>query len=302
MKAKMAVLITGAGSGFGLLTSKALLDRGHTVLATMREPEGRHRDTAGELRSHAEGAPGGVEILELDVTSDDSVDAAVTRGLERVGRIDVAVNNAGVSMSGFAEAFTADEMARLMDINVLGAQRVNRALLPSMRAARSGLLVHVTSTFGRFVVPFVAPYTVTKWALEALAESYHLELQDTGVEVAIVEPGAFDTGHAERIQRPADTEREASYGARAEVPGRMWPGFVEKMAAAQPNPGDVSEAVVELIESPAGSRPLRLVVDRVTGGDVVEEMNRSAAELEKRYLCEIGVAAALGLDDKLPST
>lgn len=288
------VLITGAGSGFGRLTAKTLLERGHTVVATMREPEAGHRTVAEELGGLAGASSGSVHVLELDVTSDESVEAAVAEALGRCGRIDVAVNNAGVSMSGPAEAFTATEMRTLFEVNFLGPQRINRAVLPSMREAGAGLLIHVSSTFGRFVVPFAAPYTATKWALEALAESYRLELAGTGVEVAIVEPGAFDTGHAERITPPADQARVSSQADLVELSGAMWAGFVDRLVARAPDPQDVADALVGLIEAPPGSRPLRLVVDRVGGGGPVEELNRTAQRLRTDFFEGVGIATALG--------
>lgn len=287
------VLITGASSGFGWLTSRTLLERGYDVVATMRQADGRNRAAAEELAAFAAGTAGSVLVLELDVTSDESVETAVSEALERLGRIDVAINNAGSSMSGLAEAFTAAELRDLFEVNLFGAQRLNRAVLPSMRAAGSGLLIHISSTFGRFVVPFVAPYTATKWALEALAESYSLELAGTGVDVAIVEPGAFDTGHAARIVPPADQERASSYGDISRVSGAMWASFVERLEAAAPDPQDVADALLGLIEAPAGSRPLRVVVDRVTGGGVVEDLNRTAEALGRDFFEGIGVAAPL---------
>ncbi len=293
MSEPQVVLITGAGSGFGRLTAGALLGRGYTVIATLREPAGRNRAAAEGLADLAAGAPGALQVLELDVTSDQSVEAAVGEVLDRLGRIDVAINNAGLGLSGLAEAFTAAEMRALFEVNLFGAQRINRAVLPAMRAAGSGLLIHVSSTFGRFVVPFAAPYTATKWALEALAESYRLELEGTGVDVVIVEPGAFDTGHAARIAPPADSSRAASYGPLAEVPGAMWGAFVGKLEAAAPDPREVAEALVRVIETPAGNRPLRVVVDRVSGGGAVERLNRAAAELGAEFFDGIGVAAAL---------
>jgi hypothetical protein len=114
------------------------------------------------------------------------------------------------------------------------------------------------------------------------------------VDVSIVEPGAFDTGHASRIQVPADTSRTADYGELAEIPGRMWPAFVARMAAAAPDPRAVAEALVELVETPAGRRPMRVVVDRVTGGETTEQLNRAAAEHSEAFFEEIGIAGALG--------
>lgn len=297
MGSERVVLITGAGSGFGRLTARGLLERGHAVVATMRDPHGRHRSAAEELAQVAAETPGSLLVLELDVTRDESVEAAVSSALDRLGRIDAAVNNAGVGMSGVAEAFTVAEMRSLFEVNLFGAQRVNRAVLPAMRAAGSGLLAHVSSTFGRFVVPFVAPYTATKWALEALAESYRLELVGTGVDVMILEPGAYDTGHAARIVPAADRERAASYGSSGEVAGAMWGAFVAKLERVAPDPLEVAGALIQWIEAPAGTRPLRVVVDGVTGGGAVDELNRTSQRLRRQFFEEIGVAEAL--DDRI---
>lgn len=287
------VLITGSASGFGLLTTRALMSRGHTVLATMRDPVGGNREVARSLVAESEEGPGCALVLALDVTDDASVERAVAAGLDLAGRIDVAVNNAGMSLSGLAEAFTAEEMRRLFEINVFGAQRVNRAVLPSMRSVGAGLLVHVSSTFGRFVVPFVAPYTATKWALEALAESYAQELAGTGVEVAIVEPGPFPTPHASKIGGPEDADRIASYGELADRAGPMWGDFVSRMEDADPQPEDVARALVELIESPSGNRPLRTVVDPGGGGRVAGELNREAARLRDEFFDAVGIAGSV---------
>jgi len=292
MTVPKVVLITGAGSGFGALTARALLNAGHRVVATMRSPEDRNRSAAAELARIA-GSTGSLRVLGLDVTSDASVESAVTEALEQEGRLDVVINNAGVGMSGFAEAFTAEEMRRLFDVNLFGVQRVNRAVLPSMRAAGSGLLIHVSSTFGRHVVPFVAPYTATKWALEALAESYRHELAGTGVEVVIVEPGAFETGHAERILGPEDEGRQAEYGERAEVPPRMWGSFVTRMQEASPDPQLVADKMVELVEASEGSRPPRVVIDPVTGGDVTRGLNSDGEEARQRYYRALGILDVL---------
>lgn len=292
-----AVLITGAGSGFGRLTARALAAAGHTVFATLRDPEGRNAEAAADLRRLGGPAPGTIHTLELDVTDDGSVETAVARALELVDRIDVAVNNAGVGMSGFTEAFSAAEVRRLFEVNLFGVQRVNRAVLPSMREAGSGLLVHVSSIMGRLVIPFAGPYTATKWALEGLAESYRYELAGTGVEVTIVEPGAFVTGHAERISAPADERRSAAYGELTRRPERMWGRFVELLEEASPDPARVAAAIHELIELPAGRRPLRVVVDPMLGGSGPRAINRAAAAAQAELLATLGLEVRPSVDE-----
>ena len=123
-------------------------------------------------------------VLELDVTSDDSVKIAVAKAIELGGPLDVVVNNAGIGCGGLAEAFTAEQWQQVFDINVFGVQRVSRAVLPSMRERGTGLLINVSSIMGRVVLPFAAPYTATKFALEGMTEAYRYELSGTGVDVS----------------------------------------------------------------------------------------------------------------------
>lgn len=279
------ILITGTSSGFGLLTARTLVTRGHTVLATMRDAEGRNAAGAGELRDFAAGAPGRLHVLELDVSSEASVETAIGRALEIAGGIDVVVNNAGIGVGGHTEAFTLDQFRSLFEVNVFGVQRVNRAVLPSMRRAGSGLLIHVSSVMGRIVIPFGGPYTATKWALEGLAESYAHELRGTGVEVAIVEPGAFPTGVAERVLSPADEARTASYGTAADAPKKMWAGLMAMLeGAGAPDPQEVADAIVGLIEMPAGQRPLRTVVDPLMGGTGPATLNKTTDRIQSHLL------------------
>lgn len=174
MNPALTVLITGSSSGFGRLTAQTLVARGHTVLATMRAPQDRNREPADQLRRYAAGQPGDLYVLDLDVTDMVSVEAAVRQALDLTGRIDVVVNNAGVGdgFAAYTEAVSMGQFERIFDVNVFGVQRVTKAILPAMRQQGSGLLIHISSTMGRIVLPFTAAYTATKYALEALAESY----------------------------------------------------------------------------------------------------------------------------------
>ena len=140
------ILVTGASSGFGRLTAEALARAGHTVFATMRDVAGRNAGNAQAMQELKAERGLDLRVVELDVQSQQSVDAAVAAVIEQAGRIDVVIHNAGHMMFGPAEAFTPEQFAQLYDSNVLGTQRVNRAVLPHMRSRRSGLVVWVSSS------------------------------------------------------------------------------------------------------------------------------------------------------------
>lgn len=264
------ILVTGASGGFGGLTVSALVGRGHDVVATVRDAAGRNRKAADELRSL------GARVVEMDVTSDGSVQSAISS----VGELDVVVNNAGVGVLGFQEAFTPDDWKKIFDVNVFGVQRVNRAVLPAMRARGRGLLLHVSSLLGRFSIPFYGPYVASKWALEALAESYRVELSALGVDVAIVEPGGYATSFMSNLVKPSDGERSAGYASVPLQPQPFFEGF-EAALAANPaqKPQDVADAIVRVIETPAGRRTFRTVVDQMGMGAAIAPYNEHLARL-----------------------
>lgn len=266
MSQTTTVLITGSNSGFGRLTAHTLARKGYTVYASMRGVDGKNAEAARAARAWAEAEKVALHVVELDVTSDTSVDHAVQHVLATTGRIDVVVNNAGVSSWGLVESFTPAQLQSLFDINVFGVQRVNRAVLPSMREQRSGLLVHVTSAVGRLILPVMSPYSASKWALEALAETYRYELAAVGVDSVIVQPGAFPTEIGAKLALPAEPDRAKGYGPSADLPQRllalMQPIFD---VPNPPDPQDVADTITALIEMPPGTRPLRTVVDPLWG-------------------------------------
>jgi NAD(P)-dependent dehydrogenase (short-subunit alcohol dehydrogenase family) len=161
------ILITGAATGIGRLTAIALARVGHTVYATMRDPQGRSAARAESLRAETAGCD--LRVLDLDVQSQGSANAAVQTVIDQTGGLDVVVHNAAHLVVGYTEAFTAEDIAHLFDVNVLGAQRVNRAALPYLRARRAGTLLYIGSTTTVVVPPFIGPYIASKFAFDALA-------------------------------------------------------------------------------------------------------------------------------------
>jgi NAD(P)-dependent dehydrogenase (short-subunit alcohol dehydrogenase family) len=192
---KQIILVTGASSGFGLLAAKALARARHTVYASMRETSGRNASKAKEVEQFARGNRADLRPLDLDVTSQDSADAAVETILEKDGRLDVIIHNAGHMVFGPADAFTAEQLAALYDVNVLSTHRVNRAALPFLRRQGSGLLIWVSSSSAAGgTPPYLAPYFAAKAGMDALAVAYSREPTRWGIETSIIFPGAFTRG------------------------------------------------------------------------------------------------------------
>jgi NAD(P)-dependent dehydrogenase (short-subunit alcohol dehydrogenase family) len=285
MNSKQVIFITGSSTGFGRLFADTLARKGHTVFATMRDPGGRNAKNASEIRSLAEKESLPIHVLELDVTDDASVERAVDAAIAKAGRVDVAINNAGYYVSGLAEAVTTEQGRRLMDTNFFGAVRINRAVLPHMRRQRSGVLMHISSGAGRIVVPSGGLYCASKFALEALAETYHYELASQGIESVIVQPGAYETPVFGNSVTAADEARTNTYGAVKEIPAKIKEAFSSMAGNAQ----DVADAVLRIIETPAGEKRLRYLVSPESFG--VDQINALSAQVQANLLEAFGLAA-----------
>src|SRR6202163_1468084 len=180
---KQVIVITGASSGFGRLTAEALARAGHTVYASMRDTAGRNAREVGKITAFSKENRVDLRTVELDVLSQDSVDAAVGKVTGESGRIDVLIHNAGHMVFGPAKAFTPEQLAQLYDVNVLSTQRVNRAVLPHLRRQKQGLLVWVSSSSSAGgTPPYLAPYFAAKAAMDATAVQYARELSRWGIE------------------------------------------------------------------------------------------------------------------------
>ena len=285
MDSKQVVLITGSSTGFGRLFTETLARKGHTVFATMRDPGGRNAKNAAEVRALAEKDSLPIHVVEMDVTDDASVERAVDAVVAKAGRIDVAINNAGYYLSGLEEAVTTEQARRLMDTNFLGSMRVNRAVLPHMRHQHSGVLMHISSVAGRAILPSAGFYCASKFAIEALAESYSYELAGQGIESVIVEPGAYETPIFGGTVRAADEGRTDTYGAVREIPTKVNAALASSAGNAQ----EVADAVLRIIETPAGEKQLRyLVTPRSIG---VDQINAVCKQVQTNVLEAFGLAA-----------
>jgi NAD(P)-dependent dehydrogenase (short-subunit alcohol dehydrogenase family) len=278
------VLITGCSTGFGRLTAETLARGKYRVFAGMRGIRGRNASNAEEMEGLAKRESLALQVIELDVTDDASVGRAVNELMREAGRLDVLVNNAGVSIRGLSEAVTIEQMRRIFETNVFAVQRMNRAVLPHMRKRGSGLLIHISSQAGRVVIPCFGVYGASKFALEALVESYQYELAGEGIESISVQPGAYATAISQNADSAADEQRAAGYG-----PGREIPQTLMANLGKRRDPQEVADVVLKLVGMPAGKRPLRTEVG-VTG-DFVARVNSFTDKIQAALLDVFGLSS-----------
>jgi len=184
---KVAV-ITGSSSGFGLLTTIELASRGYRVVATMRDLGRRAKldEAAARFRER-------IDVRCLDISRTDSVAGVIEGIVSDYGRVDVLINNAGFAMAGFAEDIALPELRDQFETNFFGHVAVTKAILPTMRAQKSGHVIMVSSISGRTAQPTISSYSASKFALEGWSEALRIEVQSIGIKVVLVEPGAYDT-------------------------------------------------------------------------------------------------------------
>ncbi|MEW2504736.1 oxidoreductase [Amycolatopsis sp. NPDC047767] len=266
--------ITGTSAGFGRVLAEAVLARGERVVATARDVE--------SVKDFADRAL----VARLDVTDPASIHSAVDAALAEYGQIDVLVNNAGHGLIGAMEELTDEQTRKVMETNVFGVLAVTRAVLPHLRARRSGHIVQLSSVGGVVGNPGHAIYATSKFALEGMSEALAGEVGLLGIRVSIVEPGPFRTEFAGRSMTFADPI--ADY---ADTPAGRLRSHFSAQDGHQPNdPARAAAAILTLVDTP--DAPLRLPLGP-------EAVTRIRAKLEKQ-LADLAEWEAVALDTRYP--
>jgi len=279
------ILITGSSSGFGFDAAKYLAEKGHHVYATMRNSNDKNLKASSDLKLFATLNNLKIEVIEMDVTSDDSVNAAIAK----IPEVDVLINNAGRGFGGPIEAFSSTDCLAQLDLNIVGTFRAAKAVLPKMRAQKSGLIIQVSSIAGRCSVPGFGIYHASKWGLEGLSEALRYELAPLGIDVVIVEPGPFATNFFETIIPAGNAEIASAYQHVAEFSqhfeNQVRAAFEDENAPTDPM--IVVKTFEKLIEHPTGSRPLRTIAGLGFG---LEELNNVVEPIRKGVLESFEIA------------
>ncbi|QIP14590.1 SDR family NAD(P)-dependent oxidoreductase [Spirosoma aureum] len=284
------IILTGSSSGFGWLTAKTLAKQGHIVYATMRNVTTTNAAVAQTIRQWAIDQDVAIRVVELDVTSDASVQQAMAEIADDAnGQIDVLINNAGIVITGLNESLSAEQANQIFQVNVLGADRMIKAVLPYMHAQKSGLLMHLSSGLARLHLPLLGVYSASKAAIDALAETYHYELRALGIDSVIVQPGAYPTTDLMAKQiNPANPDVEEVYGETI-LPIKRGIAHMFTPTEKSPDPQEVADLIARLVETPAGQRPLWNAIGISGIQPYVEQLNQTTQQLAATVFNAIGV-------------
>ena len=281
------ILVTGSSSGFGKLMSQSLAMAGHTVYASMRDLTTRNAENASLLQHWAIENRCDLKVIDLDVTVPGSIEKAVTEIYSKQGGIDVLINNAGHGSMGITEDYTDELVRRQFETNVFGVFNTTKAVIPVMKEAKDGLIITISSGLGRIVIPSLEVYCASKFAVEALAEGWRYELAPLGIDSIIIEPGAYPTTNflnASYANSPRRSGRIYGYDGLKEFMDGWAENLQESLKnGTAPNPQDVADIVVKLVDTPHGNRPLRTVVDARLE-TYLNPLNRTTDEIEAGML------------------
>lgn len=264
-----SIIITGCSTGFGYDAAKHFAKSGNQVYATMRNIESKNAQAANELKEFASSENVNLKVIELDVSSDQSVASAISQ----IPEADVLINNAGLGYGGPLESFTSEQFVQQLDVNIVGTFRLVKAVLPDMRARKSALIIQVSSIAGRISLPGFGVYCASKWGLESYSESLRYELAPHGIDVVIVQPGPFATSFLGNVV-PAENEEIAS--AYQHV-GEFSEGFGKNMMDLYEDENSPTDPMIvvdifeKLIETPSGQRPLRTIAGLDFGASAIND-------------------------------
>lgn len=285
---KKIIFITGTSTGFGKLMTLTLAKAGHTVIAAMRGIDNRNAAAAKEL-----GAVENVDVVELDVTNDQSVSNAFKTVLDKYGKIDVLVNNAAVSGFGLLESWSIDQIKQMEEVNVYGVIRTYQAVLPAMRKAKSGLIINLTSGASGFTLPFMVPYLMSKFAVETITEGAQHELKQYGIENVSIQPGVYPTemNNGSKAGIHADKANiTAEYGeAGQELFNSIGQALFGKMAEFNMDPQVIADGILTLVNMEKGTRPLRYPLDAIAQG-TDKEFIAARAAIKDKWVASYGLS------------
>lgn len=290
------ILLTGSSSGFGRVSAQLLAKQGHRVFATMRSPDTRNRLVAQYLTDWANTNNLLITVIELDVTSQQSADNALEEIASKTeGRIDVLINNAGVGYIGLNETLSPAQLEDMFQVNVIGPDRMIKAVLPHMHKRNAGLIINVSGIHARIPIPVMGAYSASKAALDALTVSYYYELASSGINIALVQPGNFPSTNLISNQPiPDNPEAEQYYGRdmhhirqlllRDYLPGPFRPESIE-----------VAYAILDIIAAPNAFRSLWTVVRGGPKEQSVRHINQATREMVDSFLQVSGVVHEVDL-------
>lgn len=270
------IFITGTSTGFGKLTAITLANAGHSVIAGMRNVTGSNAGAAAALSAIAN-----IEVVDIDITSDNSVTEAINYVLNKYGKIDVLVNNAAVSGFGLLEGYSLDQIRKMFEVNVYGVLRTYQAVLPAMRKEKSGLIINITTGASGHTLPFMIPYISSKLVVESITEGLQDELAAYNIENVSIQPGVYPTEmnngskagvHADKANVIAEYGDEATDKFNA-----LGTALFGKMQQFDMNPQTIADGVLELVNMKKGERPLRFPLDAIAQGTDQEFIDARAA-------------------------
>ncbi|MEM7327381.1 MAG: SDR family oxidoreductase [Pseudomonadota bacterium] len=275
-----SILVTGSSSGFGRLGVEYYARQGAKVFATMRNVP---RPEAQELRDLASSDGLDISVIEIDVTSDAQVEAGVAQALAaNDGKLDVLINNAGISVGGPIEVQDMQATALIFDTNVYGCHRMARAALPSMRANGGGQIFNISSQLGRVIIPGFGMYSATKFAVEAMSEQMAYELVPHGVDVTIIQPGGYPTKIWSNNNDNSGPLKDRTSEDLLTAYPELTAGMGARTGGGSTDPMDIPRAIAEIIALPKGSRPLRKALHPVARPQ--EPLNDAAAQVQLAVL------------------
>lgn len=278
------IFITGTSTGFGKLMTITLSKAGHTVIAGMRDSIGKNAAAAKQLSDLP-----GVEVVDIDVTNDQSVEEAFKRTLSKYGRIDVLVNNAGMTGYGLLEATSLAQVRQLFEVNFFGVLRTYQAVLPSMRTARSGLIINISTGASGHTLPFMIPYFASKFGVESITEGMQDELAQFGIENVSIQSGVYPTEMNNGSKTGINADKPDIATAYDPIASQLFnaigAGMFGKMAEFKMNPQTIADGVAALVNMEKGMRPLRYPLDAIAQGTDVEFI-KARAEIKAKWLAK----------------